>query len=647
MILILLHLPTHLMKKVASLLTALLLAVISYSQDYAIGLNGSTQYVEVPDNNALDLSANLTFEAWIYPTGAGSHPTEGGIILNKENSYEIGRFTDGTIRFAISGNGNGLDWSWINTGLIAPLNKWTHVALVKNGGSVAVYLDGNSSYTVGSQPTSLTANTTVLQIGSRANAVTRFQGFIDEVRIWNTARTAAEIKTYMFNKNMAVNASGLVAYYRFNEGSGAVAGNTCTNTTGLDGALVNSPTWPVSPIRFAGNALSFDGTDDIVSTNLDLSNFSAFTLEGWIYPRAAADRTAFFGQNDVIEFGFSSATSITGWSAGGSSTAWTFDNSTFPFNTWHHVAFVGNGSSISLYVDGQLKSSTSAATGNYGSSGDRFNMGAAVWDNTGNNFNGIIDEVRVWNVARTATQIQNSMFGEIDPATATGLLAYYNFNQGTATGANAGLLVVPDGKGNKNGSLSNFNLGNGNSTSNFVGQNSALFILPLQWLSFSAEKQGADVLLKWTTANEQNTRDFIVQYSRDNRNWSDLTVIPSANNGAGVNSYSYLHSSPVKGINYYRVLQRDLDGRSSFSAIRAVNWQGVNRGFVVLNNPVESGLLNLQVNEPVEMIVLDATGKVVLKERLSAGLQTMNLSGLPGGIYILNTGLGRSVITKR
>ncbi len=634
------------MKKVASLVAALLLAAISFSQDYAIGLNGSSQYVEVADNNALDLSANLTLEAWICPTGAGSNPTEGGIIINKENSYELGRFADGTIRFAFSANGNGTDWTWTNTGLTAPLGKWTHIALTKSGSTVTVYLDGNSLYTGGSNPASLTTNAMVLQLGSRALGTSRFQGFIDEVRIWNTARTAAEIKTYMFNKNMALNASGLVAYYRFNEGSGTVAGNTCTNTSGIDGALINSPNWWGSPIRFAGNALSFDGTDDIVSTNLDLNNFSAFTLEGWIYPRAAADRIAFFGQNDAIEFGFASATSISGWSAGGSSTAWTFDNSTFPLNTWHYVAFVGNGSSVSLYVDGQLKSSTPASTGNYGSSGDHFNMGAAVWDNIGNNFNGIIDEVRVWNVARTATQIQNSMLGEVDPATATGLLAYYTFDQGIATGANAGLLVIPDNKGNKNGSLSNFNLGNGNTTSNYVAQNSALFVLPLQWLSFSAEKQGTDVLLKWTTANEQNTRDFIVQYSRDNRSWTDLTVIPSANNGAGVNTYHYLHGNPARGVNYYRVVQRDLDGRSSLSAIRAVNWQGGSTGFVVLNNPVETGVLNLRVNEQLELFMYDAAGRMMLRKLVSPGVQAVDIAALPGGVYTLKAGNMHSVIVK-
>ena len=59
------------------------------AQNFSLAFNGTTQYINIPDHNNIDLPGNFTIEGWIYPTGAGSHATEGGIIINKENSYEI------------------------------------------------------------------------------------------------------------------------------------------------------------------------------------------------------------------------------------------------------------------------------------------------------------------------------------------------------------------------------------------------------------------------------------------------------------------------------------------------------------------------------------------------------------------------------
>jgi hypothetical protein len=101
--------------------------------------NSNTQYVNITDNNSLDLSASFTIEGWLYPTGPGSNTT-GGIIINKEHSYEISRFSDGTLQYALSANGLGNDWSWSNTGFVAPLNTWTHFALVKSGTGLTFYL---------------------------------------------------------------------------------------------------------------------------------------------------------------------------------------------------------------------------------------------------------------------------------------------------------------------------------------------------------------------------------------------------------------------------------------------------------------------------------------------------------------------------
>jgi hypothetical protein len=117
------------------------------------------------------------------------------------------------------------------------------------------------------------------------------------------------------------------------------------NTAGLLDQASNA----VPPNSFI-NGLDFDGSNDIVTTNLSISNSNKFTIEGWIYPKSSGGRIGFFGQNDVIEFGFINTNTIMIWTSGGGSAAWSFDSTTFPLNTWHHVAAIGNGSNLKIYI---------------------------------------------------------------------------------------------------------------------------------------------------------------------------------------------------------------------------------------------------------------------------------------------------------
>ncbi|MEG4838227.1 DUF4347 domain-containing protein, partial [Microcoleus sp. B9-D4] len=99
---------------------------------------------------------------------------------------------------------------------------------------------------------------------------------------------------------------------------------------------------------------------------------------------------------------------------------------------WHHVAAVYNGSTMSLYIDGVLEGTLNYAGGIPTNAFDVL-IGANA-QVTGRNFNGQIDEVRVWNTARTQAQIQGSMNQNIDPNTA-GLLGYWKFDEGAGVTA--------------------------------------------------------------------------------------------------------------------------------------------------------------------------------------------------------------------
>ncbi|MDN3695317.1 T9SS type A sorting domain-containing protein [Chryseobacterium tructae] len=104
-------------------------------------------------------------------------------------------------------------------------------------------------------------------------------------------------------------------------------------------------------------------------------------------------------------------------------------------NTWYHVAATYDGASMKLYINGTLDASR-AQTGSLSSNG-AFNVGYSY--NTSRNFNGKIDEVRVWKRALSQTEISQNMCAISLPASS--LAAYWKFNEGSGS-------TVQDSSGN-------------------------------------------------------------------------------------------------------------------------------------------------------------------------------------------------------
>ncbi len=212
---------------------------------FALSFDGVDDEVVVPDAPSLDITTALTMEAWIYPTGPGGGGVEGGEIINKENAYEIARFADGTIRYALMKNGG---WIWVNTGCVAPLGQWTHVALAWDNATqqVRVYCNGSLAYT-GTFAGPVDVSTYPLRIGRRQfQGGSAFAGVIDEVLLWNVARTQAQIQTDMMSRAPAANVPGLVGSWTFDEGAGTtavdVSGHHNHGTLGA-GVTVRMPQW--------------------------------------------------------------------------------------------------------------------------------------------------------------------------------------------------------------------------------------------------------------------------------------------------------------------------------------------------------------------------------------------------------------------
>ncbi len=214
-----------------------------------ISFTGANQYIQLNDD-PLQTATDFTFEAWIYWTDNSTYWQR---IFDFGNSTTVNMFFtpksgSGFPRYAITTTGNGGEQQ-INTTTSFTTNAWNHVAITYNGATNTgiMYLNGtqigsNTSMTIG--PDNLTPKPLAFNYFGESQYVAdpNFAGKLDEIRIWNVARSATEINTYK-GSSVPTNSTGLVAYYKLNEGSG----NTLVSVTGTSTATVSgSPTWTTS-----------------------------------------------------------------------------------------------------------------------------------------------------------------------------------------------------------------------------------------------------------------------------------------------------------------------------------------------------------------------------------------------------------------
>lgn len=197
----------------------------------------STGHAVIPANAALNPTGAFTFEAWVSITN-NTAAEDCRSIAGKSyvSAWWIGLCTVGgkpTLRSYLKGGSSLRNGGQIERG------RWTHIAVVFNGTNRLHYINGELAATF-AETGPLTTSTTELRIGSDVNWQHQPTGAIDEVRLWNVARTEAQLRAN-FNEEISAAEAGLVAVWPFNGNASDVVGPHDGSTTGTGVGFLNFP----------------------------------------------------------------------------------------------------------------------------------------------------------------------------------------------------------------------------------------------------------------------------------------------------------------------------------------------------------------------------------------------------------------------
>ncbi len=442
----------------------------------ALVFDGLNDYIQAPDDNSLDIT-NLTLSAWINPGILN------GRIIDKEtsggsNGYIMDTFNS-KIRLCASG--------CVSSNTTLSTGVWHHIVVTFDGTNTRFYLDGKSdgsSTTV----TSVSTNALNLRIGADQDGANVFNGSIDEVKIYNYALSEDEVKIdYNHGSALVLGARGdnttyekqatnqaycvpgdttscaaPVAEWNFDEGfnqsANDISGNGNTGTLGS--AATPDSADPIWTSGKYGKALKFDGTDDVVSINdIDSIDFAVnqnFTIEFWVKA----------GLNDVNDeplskYGASAYPYLFRNMTGNYLRFIRYDGTNGPGitstiatsdNQWHHITGVKNGSLLYIYVDGK-SAATPVTDTTTGTTTNTSNLRIGGRPTGGNNYQGSIDNVLIFNYARTASQIAYD-YNRGEP------VAHYKFDEcqgatayDSSANQNNGTITIGTGVGSTQSSV--------------------------------------------------------------------------------------------------------------------------------------------------------------------------------------------------
>lgn len=295
---------------------------------------------------------------------------------------------------------------------------------------------------------------------------------------------------------------------------------------------------------------------------------------------------------------------------------------TLVLNTWQHVAATYDGTTMTIYVDGNVVASSNAAL-TIGQSNQSLVIGN--YTASGRPFIGTIDEVRIWSVARSETEIQDNM-GTCLTGSETGLEAYYQFEDGT------GSTTVTDLTTNgNNGTLQN------------MDENT-------DWVSGSSVCASCEIEMTQTatvTVNPpldntvtNNATSLTANLSGASYQWLDCD-----NGNTPISGETSQSFTPTTNGNYaVEISTTECTVTSSCESITLLGIEGneLNLNVNIYPNPAND-IINIDLghlSSDVQIRMVSSEGKEVYQNNVTENLVTINFVSYPQGVYIVEISNG-------
>jgi hypothetical protein len=163
--------------------------------------------------------------------------------------------------------------------------------------------------------------------------------------------------------------------------------------------------------------------------------------------------------------------------------------------------------------------------------------------------------------------------------------------------------------------------------------------LPVTWLYFKGDLVEGQSHLSWGTAQESNTKEFEIEYSQDGHTFNTIGAVSAAGNSSSPTYYTWTHTQPAAGLNFYRIKQTDLDARFTHSIVISLFNNSSITQTTAIPNPVRK-TLTLLLDHPTRqstIAIYNTAGQPILSLQPPDGTkqQSLDMGSLAAGVYFI------------
>jgi len=348
--------------------------------------DGSGDYLSTSGGTATAMgTGDFTWELWVYVFGISGYQT----FIESRSTPSSGS-SDGFYFGLSTGSLNPAAFTTspvLTSSIVVTPNAWNHVALTRQSGTLTIWVNGASAGSV-SNSTNLTNQS--ISVGGNGSVSLPLNGYASNVRMIKGTAVYTATFTPPTAPVTAVSGTSLLA----NMTNGAIFDNAMMN----DLETVGNAQISTSVKKYGTGSIAFDGAGDyLVAPSNAIFNMGTgnFTIECWAYPQTQVesypalfnltgvnDLSVAYNHGDGTANSFSMLTGATRTSASVTSSV----------NNWYHIALVRNGTTVTLYIDGTSRATTTNSS-TLGGTTCTIGVYGAAFPTTA--FKGYIDDLRI------------------------------------------------------------------------------------------------------------------------------------------------------------------------------------------------------------------------------------------------------------